>query len=823
MGTAQISIVEVAVWVAVLVLTVLLGLAGLVFYLKNKSLDYLKQARNGLREHQAGGQRIRQASREYQPSDAAPYGRIAADLARRMDSVDRRLGGYFNEYGQLQAQAKALDRLTPGTILRSPFDWYLTWQRARALFRNQQGLEEELKTTAQLVDRLENQGWEVANQVRQTLQSLQTALHICDDLQAQGVQDAALQDAVSKGKAWEETLSGGVPMYILSGEKPEVLAHADKDAIVEIFQSLSKARPGAERLLTKAKEWQGQSMQLGQLLEELASAYQELLSRVKTLESNPARPLVWDQTGDRLADLGKRIDAIWPANKPRSLDELRTDLGSALVLMKEQGELAERVYTVEQGHTELLSVLAAREIQEGFEWNRAALKVAEKAAAYDPENWPRSDGVIKLRPDLQALSKLQQRLIASPRKTSGEPAAVTESSLDGRLRETTQLLQMHQAARPRLERIRSRLEAIQAAEREAGEGLSRAKALLNQAEMIIASNPFLSQTYQADVEKIRLEMEKTAEQLEQRERGAVDGKAQRARGLLTRAEQAGNQWLLELSNDLEEKLGSLEEKTSRLNAIAPLDEPAFLEAQSLIGGRTRPSRQEKTGGKPGLTLAEAVNELKRKSDEWQRCVGYLKAVEQIESTVVDSHEKAQSQRQQAREQLARALEVIPETRSWPPTMQSLAGERGELNKIEQNWATLAQEPIQPIRLVSRLGGLAADYQGFAARVSQKLERAGVEQNRIRELENRLADARSMWQYQMQLNADNFLARDEIHLLLDEVDKELEEVRGRFKRGGISYNQVVQHLRSLCQKLDNAQIPLDNSRLIDINGELQSRA
>ncbi len=80
----------------------------------------------------------------------------------------------------------------------------------------------------------------------------------------------------------------------------------------------------------------------------------------------------------------------------------------------------------------------------------------------------------------------------------------------------------------------------------------------------------------------------------------------------------------------------------------------------------------------------------------------------------------------------------------------------------------------------------------------------------------------MWQNQMHLHADNPVTRDEIHMLLEDVEQESEAIRERYRRGGIPYNQALQMLRIVCQKLDDALIPLDSTQDIDINGQLYVR-
>jgi len=812
---------EIVAWLFLVSLACLLGIYVLILLMRNKAQSEMKVARSLLRKRQAESQQIRVSARNYVPTDPEPYGRVVSELNRQLNKIDGIIGECHNRYGQLQSKIRTLGPHNLKAILRMPLEWHAAWKQSTDLVTVLENLAEDLTTARYLSERLMRLAWEIALQLRLTLKNVQAALGILEELRSQGIHDPVLNDSVARGSEWEKALSSNIPIYMLAGEEKEILTQADKDSVIQIYQTLSKARPGTDRLLTKAKEWKNQVKQLEQAKVELANSLEECTKEMQVLEAHPVRPLVWEQSRQDVIQLAQKTEAVISHEETYTLGLVKKDLDKAQGLIAAVRELAGQCRLVEQGHSELLALFGSPEIQDGLDWARGAQKLAKQTAAYDSENWPKGDGVIKLNGEVQTLSDIQQRLIVSARSTKGELTPIRESELENTLRETRQLVLLHQSLRPRVARVQARLAEIQTMEREAKEDLSRSKALLNQTEMILTTNPLLAKTSLTEIKQMRENMEKLSKQLGQPERGVVEGKAQKAHVLVTSAQKGCNQWLEQLKTDLEVKKDLLTEKISKLNSIAPLDDPAIIEALPFIQPPDKPTPSaEKPQAKGGLPLSEAVMELKKKNEEWQRCAGLLKAIEAVEGPVVDSYEKAKEQRQKAREGLSRALELIPESRAWPPAMQTMAGERGELDKIERDWANLTKEPIAPIRLVSRLGDLSGSYQELAARISQKVERAGQEQNRIRELENRLAESSRLWQYQMQLNADNILARDDILALLDETDKEHEGIKERFRRGGISYNQSLQHLRMLCQKLDSTLIRLDDRRYLDINGEIE---
>ena len=779
----------------------------------------LRQIRNDARQ-------ARLSARLYSPSDPEPYGSLASALAKGLDDVDLQVQDLYEEYAVLRQRTSLL--ATPRDfriLMRLPWETYEITRLAQELRRRIDRLGRNLDVAVGLVEKLDRQGWEVALQARQLWQDARKAHQSLEALRAHNLSDTSLDNWIEQGKGWERRLKNEVPVYFMSGSEDEVLAQNDRQLISAMYQLTRNGRPTVDGLLAKAREWEGQVIALEKASDEMAALFQQLSTEMRDLENHPVRPIVWDRSRKVLSGIGQQSDRLIHGVKTRALEEVKQDLAAALSILEQLNKLASISRQVAQDHQELLELLGSAHIQDGLAWCRNAQKIAEAAAVYDPENWPRTDGAARLRGDLQALYELQGGLTDLQEAGSGKPAAIRETELEGDLLSARQLVQMHADLRPRMAHIQKRFQDMQAMEQAARENIAKARALLNQAEAILASNPMLSKAA-TEAKSAREGLNAVIAQLDQPGRSAVDGKVQRAEGLLRKAEQSGNAWLALLNADLEKQKASLRQRVDRLAAIALLDDPAFAEAQQLLAAEQQQERAGQTRrsarSSADLTLSEAVAELKRQNEEWQRCTSLLKAIESIEGAVIEDYERAAELRQKALEQIARAAELLPETRSWPPSTQTISTERKEFNKIEQQWKALAQERIQPIRLVSRLGGLAGEYQSLAARISQKAERAGEERNRFRELENRLAESKGMWQTQMQIHADNAITRDEIHLLLEEVEQESEAIRERYRRGSILYNQALQNLRMVCQKLDDALIPLDNTQDIDITGELYPR-
>ncbi len=300
-------------------------------------------------------------------------------------------------------------------------------------------------------------------------------------------------------------------------------------------------------------------------------------------------------------------------------------------------------------------------------------------------------------------------------------------------------------------------------------------------------------------------------------------------------------WLERLETDLDLRRETLAKKLAALQAIAPLEDAAVAEGQKLAppaaeppaGRKGRRSSRKKDAEAAKSNVAErgtrrtatalsgVVTAIKRSSEEWQRCLAAQRALEDLEGPVLERYQNAEGQRTEARRLVKRALELIPEQRSWPPTGQTLGGERGQLDSLEKQWSVLQSTPTRAIQVVSKLGSLSEQYSTLAGRIRQIVERAEQEQKKINELEAHLEESKQIWNELRDANPENGVMRSEINILTQETDQDLEALRQRYLTSNIPYNQILQNVRALCQKLDSAQIEVGDGRLVDINGDVVS--
>jgi hypothetical protein len=838
-------LLETLLWFLLLLPLTLIA-AGFILYLliqrwQAKTKEDLKEIRSSLRGYQTESARLRLQGEAYTPDDPAPFGPLAANMLTSLKDADQQVSQLYKDYAYGQESSRRLDpaqlrqKKDPSSWVRYPYEWYSLRHYVVSLKKDLEHPSTHLQDALAVQTRMQSQGWEVARLARQVLEDAENSLRILTQLRAENLRDPILESAVQESQECEQILRSQLPVYFLSGDEKSVTTQADKDTITGVYRIVDGVRLSVHDTLKKALSWERQHKALEKSLDDLADQFRPLGDRIAALEAAAIHPINWDVSRGQLSSLRQQIEHLARPNQVRKIEQMEKDLAAANQLLSALNVLNTHTEKMAGTHQALIEIVEHPDLKQGQEWSRQAKRVAEQAAAYDPENWPRAAGLPHLGEDLKALAEHHERL-----DIKNTTVPVTESELEIALEEARQLARLHQDLRPRLASIQERLVEVQETERNTRDLLARTRALLNQALPLISSNTPLAGEAASQAESLRAEAETMTDEVEQRGRGVIDKKAQSASALGRKAEQAGNQWLETLEESLAGVKQTLHEKVGTLRSIAFLDEPAVIEAEQLISGHVEEAPEGRRGsllsGLPFLPekggarrrqreqipFAEVVKELKQKNDQWQRCVAVSRAIEDIEGPILEEYSRAEKHAISARDVLSQALQIVPTERGWPPTTQHIQNEQRALDSLERRWEALKNERLRALQLISKLSELASSFQELEGKIVQIAERAGQEQDRVIDLEQRLGESMRMWQYQMQAYGSNLYLKDEVQLLLQETDAELGGVKQRYLSGALPYNQVLQSMRTLCQRVESAQATLDADQVIDINGVVQRR-
>ncbi len=652
----------------------------------------------------------------------------------------------------------------------------------------------ELEAMLAQIESWESQYAETSSKVARMRQHLDRLNPLLDQ-QPEGLDLAPIQTQVGQ-------------LNVIAQNLQATLTRLEVESMAVVAEEAVKIQQAAADINHQLKSAHQQHKALHQVLTELGAGLSQLSDQFARLGTSPVHPIAWGASRAALTAISQKAGVIGSPQKVRQLQQVEQDLTIANQLNARQKELAVHCQGIADQHAELLQLLESPDLSQGLNWIESTQATLGRVKAYDPDNWARSDSVATLPEELRSLSQ-------SLRKLVGDPAtSIPEAELGMRLDETRQLSSRVQELRARVANVQDRLAQIQQIERSAEQNLESARAALSQLGLLARSNTFLKGLATQELSRSQRQIDQLTTEMGQRERGLLDKKSRAVTALLDRITQNGNLWAARLAREIQAQKLALTEKLNALGAIAELDDPVIAETQRLLASIGPPPAPDQA-----FRLDELLLELKRRSDLWQTCMAAAHALEDTESPVLDSYHEAAQYRQYARELFENIPSAMREQRSWPPTSLSINAELAEFEQIESQWTALRGQKVKAISLVAQLGRLSARYQTVAEKTRQIAERIVQEQERVEALEAELDRLTQLWQVQWQANQSNQPAAEEIRKMLDQLDNARELLIRQCRQGSKNYQQAVQLLEAMQRRTRMAQIAIDPTHVLDINGRL----
>ncbi len=602
-------------------------------------------------------------------------------------------------------------------------------------------------------------------------------------------------------------------LQVIAHNLEATLPRLEVDSLDEVIEQAGRLQEAARELERSLKQARRHLPLLEQNLAELDRLLKDLSARLASLGTQSIHPIAWGPSSDLLARFSQQVAALGAPDQPRTPDQVETGLQSAGALLPQAAQLDRTLGGVASQHAALLALLSGPDLALGPDWLARTQKLVEAVVAYDPENWPRPDRAGDLPADLQSLTVgLGTPLVKNPL----QPIPETGLALD--LEEARQLSSRSQDLKARLERIQSALEQVQTSENAARQQLEGLRQVLAQLAPLARSNSLLGGLATAEISRFSAEEARLASALQEPQAGTVDKKARAVSLLAQRLEQSGNAWIVKLERDLQAQQQQLGAALNSLQAIAPLDEPAVESARRLLASGQAFSTP--ASAQPSFTpLDKLLPELKRRSDYWQSCQAAQHALDDLAEPLQASFSESVRTRQQVHAWFANLPECLRDPHCWPPTPRTLLAEQTELGRLDDSWNSLKDKPLRAISLVAQLGSLTARYQTLLEKANQVAEKAANDQERVASLEDDLDRLAAQWEELWQAHRDNSQTTAEIRKLLADQDGERDLLKRQYRQGARSYDQVLQTLQALQRKARLAQVVIDDTHLLDVNGRL----
>lgn len=622
------------------------------------------------------------------------------------------------------------------------------------------------------------------------------------------------------------------------------LAQPNVEDLKPLAREISQLRrviQDTEQQFSRASQ---QVNELNQGLAELHTGLEKLGTQISELEHLDVYPLAWDASNSLINDLRKRLQALGPANQPRTPEQITQHLKELEGIRSEYQTHTETFPKIVDQHHALITLLTSTEIKEGAAWLRKARETLNQASIYDPRNWTKQDSIQTLPAELEELSHLHESLVPV------DPAdPIRESELGQRLKDTQQLAAQHKRLHPRVESAQARLSKIQALENEGKEKLTTSYTALERVDILAENNDLLDRLATDEIDRLSEEIRQLGNELNARGQGEVDKKAQKINAQAEKVNRALNGWLAKVNAAIAELGSQMNELIIHLDGIAQLEDHTVADVRDLLsrdeyvsaihgsrGSARSGSASPKAGvasglrgmaarvaergvalqRQPQLNDLEVTAELKRKNDLWLTLSSMHQALKEKTDSLLAAYEEAVNARNAAQEALAELAKRVPERRAWPPSNQDPLGESQLLHPIDAKRESLKKQPRSVEAVILELGRLAQQYQHATEHARQVLDRVAQDEDRIHDLEEQINEIKQRWQAHGQADPANAVMREGVQQLISQTDSKLAYIKQQYMRGSLSYEQVIRSLQLLYDELFSSRVSIDDKNDIGLN-------
>lgn len=552
---------------------------------------------------------------------------------------------------------------------------------------------------------------------------------------------------------------------------------------------------------------------LVKLIDDLERRQRECSEEFSNLVKSQRYPVLLDLSQSIFLEVNKALAELGSSRKTRLLGDIDADLGKAEQISSQMDNLIAQIQTTKERHATFLSLMDSEEIQQGLDRLEEYKQLASQIAEYHPDNWQNRDAAsVYLEDIISFQSRHQSDLIHDFSEV------IPESRLEELIRKCSALIHDHRLLQARTDRIQARLEWLKNSEASAREQFNSLRSALNQVSWLINSNSLLKQSAEPELARLRREVEKIGQELNQPQYGIIERKSRSVREAMETALTATNSWLEQLNQDISRRSHVLADLVERLHDMAVLDDPAILRARKILAREERRASQTQYLSGVYLEMDELMAELRGRNAVWQEFVAVQQELEEIVAAPLrDAVVHAEKQRNNALAALAEANQIIPDQRAWPPCSVSLAAEKRRIEELEQQWKSLKSEPTRAIWAVRKYGELTAGYQEIIGQVARAREWAIQEQKRIRDIESEIERLNSDWKRQEQNFGRDLIAVEQIRRLRGQSSAALARIKQDWLSGtsGDSntppYEDVLRSMMEIARSLRKAVVPAQDDR------------
>jgi hypothetical protein len=778
----------------------------------------LDSVRAKLRQLHSRLNEFRTNFQSFSPGDPEPFGSLVEAALDHSVGVELVLRGLFERYAALHEALSKLRAVRDWKIVQLPWLWYNKQLEIKILAGDIVQFEPTLDELLQYHERLIQLNYDVAKRCQAVLQESNHVSSDFEKLYKMGLRGQLLDQAREEIRNWQSTIINQVPVLFFSTDSEIIRSQTDKDATARVHRLNQTAGPEIARLQGVADEWNQNLNKFAGFRQKLTSGLPNLVHVLDELSQAQLFPIIWENTKSRIESLSNEVQRLDGLAANHDVGDLLDLAGESTSLYEEFIQLSEKMVDARSDHMELCSQHLSEDMANGPETLKSAYQLVESIAKYNPENFSRGDAVENLIVDINSIASLQGRY-----QRYSSSSELNENELGKRLEQARNLTMQYKSIAPRIQNIRKRLSEVSEMEQSALKKLEELQYTATSLGTLMEGNPPLRKSVGSEHLKIKNQAAALSEEFTRREADTIEKKVERCQALYLKATKDLEKWSDALVKEIKISHDELSSRIGLLRDLVWLDDPVMAEVEYLLSSVSKEGSHGDNYPGAGERLVNKVDNLARACDLFQRYSSALRQIDQIAGPIISNYRLVEQVRDSTSIALGKLNDIFPKGEEpWPPTNVRIGNEQAKSSQLEKEWSALRKDRIKPAVLAGKLSTLLGVFKAHEARLNECLNLTKQEQGKFREYERRMEESQKMWKRVEADYMDNRNVRDGVDQLIDSIDQDLERLRSRYLRGELNYALALQGMKQICRKLDEGVVEIDQSQLVDINGEIQRR-
>jgi predicted DNA-binding protein YlxM (UPF0122 family) len=270
-------------WIVVLLLLIIwAGIFGLVKFWQGQIQKEFKRVAPALIRIQAETKRIFEGTRPYSADDPPPYGPLVSGVNQILDQNANELVILKSSFIDLRNRYNRYHFRNWKQFIGAPFYWY-TWfaikRDAKLLNARIDSREQSLSAAWNIIDEIRRQGWLVALEARDMLETERSVRSYMEYLGDQRFVGDRFELAAAQEEIVIDALDQ-IPRYFFISDETAISSQASKENVSAVFDHLQRVKSTLNKLHTELSAWKEEHQKLeliiGQMREQVSRTSQLL-------------------------------------------------------------------------------------------------------------------------------------------------------------------------------------------------------------------------------------------------------------------------------------------------------------------------------------------------------------------------------------------------------------------------------------------------------------------------------------------------------------------------------------------------------------------